>query len=194
MSGTVHPGSYTPAGSGSHSSGCLVRLIHHRELVSGRLDISLFRIAQDRTPCSNIGIIHPGGCISAGPGWDASGCLFRKCSVGINGSCHGWNSGRSGPCTLVHSQGLSHLLSSINQPFPPYLSSCSTIRLRIRLLSDLCLVLPKGGCVSGLCSGCTGSNWVVSIFVSRLISSSILYPGCLPGTSWLGRYLGVCCN
>ena len=45
-------------------------------------------------------------------------------SVGINGSCHGWNSGRSGPCTLVHSQGLSHLLSpSINQPFLPYLSS-----------------------------------------------------------------------
>ena len=37
-------------------------------------------------------------------------CL-QACSVGINGSCHGWNSGRSGPCTLVHSRDLSHLHS-----------------------------------------------------------------------------------
>ncbi len=62
MSGTVHPVSYKSAGSGSYSSGRFVRLIHDRELATERLAISSSGIAQVRTPCSNIGIVHPEGC------------------------------------------------------------------------------------------------------------------------------------
>ena len=44
--------------------------------------------------------------------------------VRVEWSCRGWNSNSSGPCALVHSQGLSFLpFSSIIQLILPYLSS-----------------------------------------------------------------------
>lgn len=64
-----------------------------------------------------------GGAKATVPSRDAT--RFMDPLVGINGSCHGRNSGRSGPCTLVHvhSQDLPPLLSlSINQPFRSYCS------------------------------------------------------------------------
>ena len=63
------------SGTESYASTCLARLIHHRELASGRIDISSSEIAQVRTPCSMIGIVHPEGCRSVGPGWYTSGRL-----------------------------------------------------------------------------------------------------------------------
>ena len=90
---------------------CPVRLIHHRELTSKRLDvswstiahedasiyhrdrtsgklyISLSRIIHIRTPCTTIRIVHPEGFTSAHQGRDASGCLIR------NALSSGWASG-----------------------------------------------------------------------------------------------------
>lgn len=63
--------------------------------------------------------------------------------VVINGSWHGWNSGRSGQCTLVqyctvHSQDLSHIPSTWNQSiFLSYLSSIWTFQLSTEGVLDI---------------------------------------------------------